>query len=202
VSDRRAALTFDAEHPSRRNCPPGNVDRILDALATSTVRATFFVQGRWATAYPDTARRIASGGHLIGNHSNHHAPMTLLSDDGIVEDLRGAEERIRSVTGVDPRPWLRCPFGRGQEDHRVVAAAGALGYRMAGWDVDGRDWDEDRTAVAVQDDVVRGVLRHGDGAVVLLHSWPEPTLHALPRIIQSLGAEGFGFVTFDEVADG
>jgi len=202
VSSRRAALTFDAEHPSRSHCAPATIDGILDVLDSSAVRATFFVQGRWATAYPDVARRIASNGHRIGNHSNHHAPMTLLPDEGIAEDIRGAEERIRAVAGADPRPWFRCPFGRGQDDPRVIAAASSLGYRMAGWDVDGRDWDEGRTPSSLQDDVVREVVRHGDGAVVLLHSWPEPTRQALPHTIEALRAEGFEFVTFDEVADG
>jgi len=201
VSRRRVALTFDAEHPSRSNCPPANIDGILDALDSSAVRAAFFVQGRWATAYPDVARRIASG-HRIGNHSNHHAPMTRLTDEGIAEDIREAEERIRSVTGADPRPWFRCPFGLGQDDPRVISAASSLGYRMARWDVDGRDWDEGRTAGSLGDDVIRDVVKHGDGAVVLLHSWPEPTRQALPHIIEALRGEGFGFVTFDEVADG
>jgi peptidoglycan/xylan/chitin deacetylase (PgdA/CDA1 family) len=202
VSSLRVALTFDAEHPSRERCPAGNIDRILDALQAAAVRATFFVQGRWATAYPESARRIAAGGHLIGNHSNFHAPMPVLSDAGIVVDIRGAAPRINEVTGADPKPWLRCPFGRGQEDPRVVAAANSLGYRMAGWDVDGRDWDEERTPASLESDVVQGVVRHGDGVVVLLHSWPEPTLLALPPIIESLREQGFGFAKIDEVADG
>src|SRR5438874_2503519 len=115
MSSPRTALTFDAEHPSRSKCPPGNHDLLLDTLEALATPATFFVQGRWATAYPQTARRIAAGRHPMGNHSNHHAPMTLLSDDGIREDIQEAERRIRSVAGADPRPWFRCPFGRGQE---------------------------------------------------------------------------------------
>ena len=42
----RVALTFDAEHPDRPGCPPGNAERILDTLEGSGVRATFFVVGR------------------------------------------------------------------------------------------------------------------------------------------------------------
>jgi len=50
----RVALTFDAEHPDRP-ARPGNDERLLDALAAAGVRATFFVQGRWAEAYPAVA---------------------------------------------------------------------------------------------------------------------------------------------------
>ena len=52
----RVALTFDAEHPDRPSAP-GVQERLLDSLRRLEVRATFFVQGRWAEAYPLTARR-------------------------------------------------------------------------------------------------------------------------------------------------
>jgi peptidoglycan/xylan/chitin deacetylase (PgdA/CDA1 family) len=202
MSRLRAALTFDAEHPSRELCPPGNEDRILDALAGAGARATFFLQGRWATAHPDAARRIARDGHLVGNHSNHHAPMPLLTDEGIEADVRGSEERIRAVTGADPRPWFRCPFGLGADDPRVVAGLAALGYRNVGWNVTASDWEGDRTGPDIERDVVAGVRSHGDGAIVLLHSWPGPTSEALPGLVASLLEGGFELVAVDEVADG
>lgn len=198
----RVALTFDAEHPSRSHCPPGAVDRVLDALGAAGARATFFVQGRWATAYPAVARRIAGDGHLVGNHSNFHAPMDLLSPEGLVEDIRAAEVRIIEATGTDPRPWFRCPFGRGQDDPEVVAAVERLGYRVAGWDVGAADWEDGRDATAVEDDVVGGAVEHGDGAVVLLHTWPRATADALPGILRRLQEHRFGFAGVDEVWDG
>jgi hypothetical protein len=83
----RVALTFDAEHPSRSHCPPGVQEALLEELANRGLRATFFVQGRWAKAYPQTARAIAAAGHLIGNHSHYHARMSLLSDEGLRIDV-------------------------------------------------------------------------------------------------------------------
>jgi len=197
----RVALTFDAEHPSRSHCPPGAVERILDALRTAGTRGSFFVQGRWATAYPAIAHRIATDGHLVGNHSNFHAPLDLLSPEGLVEDIRAAEVRITEATGVDPRPWFRCPFGRGQHDPDVVAAVERLGYRLVGWDVGAADWEDGRDAAAVEDDVVDGVVEHGDGAVVVLHTWPGATADAVPGILRTLQEQGFGFVGVDEVLD-
>jgi peptidoglycan/xylan/chitin deacetylase (PgdA/CDA1 family) len=202
MSSRRVALTFDTEHPSRSQCPPGNEDRILDTLAASDAPATFFLQGRWVTAHPELARRIASDGHLVGNHSNHHAPMPLLTDEGIEADVRGSEERIRTVTGADPRPWFRCPFGRGADDPRVLAALDGLGYRNVGWDVMAADWEDRRVASDVLSDVVTGVRARGHGAIVVLHSWPGPTSEALPGIVAGLREDGFELVTVDEVAGG
>ena len=191
------ALTFDAEHPDRALCPPDSPARILDTLAEAGVRATFFIQGRWASAYPALTRRIAVEGHRIGNHSHFHARMTMLSDAGLREDVREAEDRIRRTTGTDPRPWFRCPFGEGHEDPRVVAALGDLGYRDVHWDVLVADWEEWQTAEGVRQRVVQGVARNGP--IVLLHTWPGPTADALPRILTELRERDARFLTLDEL---
>jgi len=202
VSELRVALTFDAEHPDRSQCPAGTQDGILDALEDASLRATFFLQGRWVTAYPATARRVAEGGHLIGSHSDYHARMPLFSDDGVRADVAGAERSIKEVVGVDPRPWFRCPFGEGHDDPRILSLLGDLGYRNVHWDVDGEDWEDDRTAAAVEGAILDGTLRAGGDVVVLLHTWPAPTLTALPAILRRLREAGAAFATVDEVMDG
>ncbi len=195
---RRVALTFDAEHPDRP-APPGNAEALLAALARRGVRATFFVQGRWAEAYPETARAIASGGHLVGHHSHYHARLPLLTDAGIVEDVRDGAIEIRAATGVDPAPWFRCPFGAGADDPRVLAAIGSAGYRHVGWHVAADDWDPEHTGAFVTDAILRGVESCGDGAVVLLHTWPTATLEAIDPILDGLAAAGLEPCRIDEL---
>ena len=188
----QVALTIDAEHPSR---PDGEAagERILEVVADADVRATFFLQGRWASAYPAQAERIVAAGHLVGNHSHHHAPMNALTDDGIRADVRKAEETIRALAGVDPKPWFRCPFGAGAHDPRVLARLTELGYRNVGWNVNPYDWDDGRGGY----DIVSSVLGEAESleeAVVLLHSWPHATAEALPEIVAGLRAAGAEFV--------
>jgi len=184
----RVALTFDTEHPARP-CTGRVLELILASLAHAGAPATFFVQGRWARSSPDQARRIGSAGHLIGNHSHHHAPMDSLTEDGFRADVRAAGATIEAVTGVDPRPWFRCPFGEGMDDPDVVRRLAELGYVHVGWDVDPRDWHEDNDADSVTREVLEGI-RGLDDSVVLLHSWPDATAQALPRILSGLAAEG------------
>jgi peptidoglycan-N-acetylglucosamine deacetylase len=198
VTGFRVALTFDAEHPDRP-ATAGNVERLLDALAAAEVRATFFVQGRWAEAYPATARRIAAAGHLVGSHSHYHARMPLLSPAGFDTDVLAADEAIREHAGVDPRPWFRLPFGAGGDDPALIRRIEALGYRECGWDVNPEDWQLDRTVAELVDLVVPGVRACGDGAVVLQHSWPDPTWAALPEIVGQLRGAGASFVGIDEI---
>jgi peptidoglycan/xylan/chitin deacetylase (PgdA/CDA1 family) len=200
VSDGpRVALTFDAEHPDRSWCPPGNADRILDTLAAEGIEASFFVQGRWAEAYPATAKRIASEGHLVGHHSHYHARMPLLLGGGLEDDVADGERAIREALGVDPHPWFRCPFGAGHDDPRVLERLSALGYRNVYWSVQAEDWEPWRTGDAIAGDVVDGVRAHGDGAVVLLHTWPGGTAEGLSALVAGLRGLGSTFVTVDRL---
>jgi peptidoglycan/xylan/chitin deacetylase (PgdA/CDA1 family) len=198
-SPLRVALTFDAEHPDRPWCPPGNAERILDVLRDQGVRATFFVQGRWAQSQPAAARRIADDGHLIGHHSHYHARIPLLSDPGLDADLADGQAAIVAATGSDPRPWFRCPFGAGHDDPRVLRRVEAAGYRDVHWDVELEDWEAHRTGEAIAADCLDGVRDHGDGAVVLLHTWPGGTGDAVEPIITGLRALDASFVGVDEL---
>jgi peptidoglycan/xylan/chitin deacetylase (PgdA/CDA1 family) len=195
----RVALTFDAEHPDRPWCPPGNAEHLLDVLGAEQIRATFFVQGRWAEAYPATARRIADEGHLVGFHSHYHARMPLLLGGGFASDLADGTEAVLGTTGVDPHPWFRCPFGAGADDPRVLAELETAGYRNVGWHVELEDWEAWRTGAAIATDAIEGVRAHGDGVVVLLHTWPGATGEGIQAMVDGLRGLGASFVTVDEL---
>jgi peptidoglycan/xylan/chitin deacetylase (PgdA/CDA1 family) len=192
----RVALTFDAEHPDRPHRPSVTAG-LLDVLAERGVASTWFLQGRWVEAEPGLARRVADDGHQVGNHSFYHARMPLFSDAGLTTDVRDAEAAIRDATGVDPRPWFRCPFGAGEDDPRVQSTLAALGYRDIGADVVLEDWEPWRTGEAMAADALDRVPAVGDGAVVLFHAWPPGTLDALPAIIDGLRTAGATFVRID-----
>jgi peptidoglycan-N-acetylglucosamine deacetylase len=185
----RIALTIDTEHPDRP-CTPGNLPAILDALRAAGTRASFFIQGRWASANPAIARRIAEDGHTIGNHSNSHAPMDMLTDAGIAGSMSEAEEMIERASGVNPRPWFRCPYGHGQDDPRVLAAIERAGYRHVSWTIDTYDWQPDRTPADLVERVLDGHAREGDGAIAIMHSWPDVTAAALPALLERLRRAG------------
>jgi peptidoglycan-N-acetylglucosamine deacetylase len=198
----RVALTFDAEHPDRPADHAAEV-RLLDALDRLGVRASFFLQGRWVEAYPERARRIASAGHLIGSHGYYHARMPLLNRVGLDKDIAGAEVAIIRETGVDPKPWFRCPFGAGGTDPRVLGRIEAAGYRHVGWDVEGEDWAPGLSGEDLEQVIVDGVAaRRADGAsssIVLLHTWPTPTAIAMAGLVRRLSEGGAALVGLDEL---
>jgi peptidoglycan/xylan/chitin deacetylase (PgdA/CDA1 family) len=51
------------------------------------------------------------------------------------------------------------------------------------------DWHKDSDADAVERRVLEGI-RARDDSIVLMHSWPDSTAEALPRILDGLVAEG------------
>ena len=70
------------------------------------------------------------------------------------------------------------------------------------WDVEAKDWYAGQTADSVTRAVLDGGRAHGDGAIVLLHTWPGPTSDALGPIVERLRADGASFVTVEEVLGG
>src|SRR5436309_9099532 len=66
LADKEVVLTFD-DGPL-----PPYTDRILETLAAECVKATFFMVGRQANAYPATVRRVYNEGHTIASHSQNH----------------------------------------------------------------------------------------------------------------------------------
>lgn len=195
----RVALTFDAEHPDRPHHLVGREHAILDTLGDLGVRATFFVQGRWAEAFPDQARRIGDEGHLVGNHSHYHAQMQLLTEAGLRQDLTAAAGVIERRCRRDPVPWFRSPFGAGASDPRVQAALAELGYRQVLWTSSGDDWEPAKTPAQVEDDLVAAAIAHGDGAILLSHTWPSHTHVSLASTVARLRVAGAVLVTVDEL---
>ena len=66
LNDHEVVITFD-DGP----IPPYS-NAILDTLASQCVKATYFLVGEMAQAYPSIVRRIYNAGHTIGTHSQNH----------------------------------------------------------------------------------------------------------------------------------
>lgn len=189
VGAKVIALTYD-DGPR-----PGNTDAVLAALSAYDARATFFMLGSMAKAYPGTAAKVRRAGHAIGDHSYSHAVLPRKSAPGISREITEAAKWIRRATGVEP-VWFRPPYGSTSSTVRAVASR--LGFRHILWDLDTNDW-RGRGASATSS----YVLGHAySGAVVLMHDGPAQrigTAAATRTICRELGRRGYDFVTLDEL---
>jgi peptidoglycan/xylan/chitin deacetylase (PgdA/CDA1 family) len=125
--------------------------------------------------------------------------MGLFSPPGFRTDVAAAEAVIRRVVRIDPRPWFRLPFGAAATDPRRIALLADLGYRHVGWHVEPREWRTRATVKDVAASIVDGARARGDGAIVLLHTWPRPVPDALSIAIPALNAVGARFVRVDQL---
>ena len=186
----RVALTFD-DGPD-----PEFTAQILDTLKARGAVASFFVVGRQVQRLPELTRRIANEGHEIGNHSWSHPDLTGLSESAIKMELAATGRVIEAVTGHRPMlfrpPYIGDARPSTEERLRPMAVANALGYRVAGLEVDTKDWFETNPQTIVAN-AIHGVER-GNGRIILLHDAGgdrSSTIAALGPLIDSLRARGY-----------
>jgi peptidoglycan/xylan/chitin deacetylase (PgdA/CDA1 family) len=78
------------------------VPRILDLLRRHDIRASFFIPGHTALAYPDLVRSIAADGHELGHHGWVHEGLSQLDPEREREYLRRGLDALDTVAGVRP----------------------------------------------------------------------------------------------------
>jgi peptidoglycan/xylan/chitin deacetylase (PgdA/CDA1 family) len=193
TSDRVVALTFDA------GANDEGVASILDTLRREHVPATFFLTGTFADRFPESAQAMAA--HRIGNHSMTHPHFRQLPEEQIAYELSASAARIRSVTGADPAPWFRFPFG--DRDEYTIEIVNIAGYVPVRWTVDTLGWQGTRGGQTSSSVLQRVINTLVSGQIVLMHVGSNPedgsTLdaNALPEMIRELRERGYSFVTLD-----
>jgi peptidoglycan/xylan/chitin deacetylase (PgdA/CDA1 family) len=181
--DRKVvALTFD-------DGPSEYTEGFLDVLREKGVPGTFFEVGQEMGGREDTMRRILAEGNEIGDHTMNHVEYPGYSQ------IAGDRSLIASITHFTP--CLFRPPGGGVNSS-VVATAGGLGMRTVNWDVDPRDWSTPGTGA-----IYSNIVGHAQpGSIILMHDGGGPrgeTLAALPQIIDTLRARGYGFETVTQL---
>lgn len=75
-------------------------DRVLEILAETNTRATFFVLGWLAEKHPALIRRIAEAGHEIGTHGYDHEKLYDITPQALRRDLSRAKAATEDVIGA------------------------------------------------------------------------------------------------------
>jgi polysaccharide deacetylase family protein (PEP-CTERM system associated) len=103
--------------------------RLLDVLDEAGVRATFFVLGNVADAYPELVREVARRGHEVGSHTHSHELIFNLEPAAFRADVERSLGGLQDLTG-QPVLGFRAPeFSVGHLRHWCFEILAELGFR-------------------------------------------------------------------------
>lgn len=186
------ALTFDdGPHPTYTN-------QILDILKEYDVKATFFVLGKFAEAYPDIIIRQWQEGHEIGNHTYSHVDAKRVSKKVLYNEYKKTQEIIENLINHQPR-LFRPPYG--SFDSQALDIVEMHDSIIVLWSAhqDSKDWSNPDVEEIVNTTLSN--IRNGD--IILFHDYvyydESSTVEALKEIIPELKSRGYRFVTISEL---
>ncbi len=209
---RGVALTFDMGG----RLDPG-VD-ILNFLIQHRVCATLFPTG--AMAQTPQGREIMGivRAHPelfeIGNHTMHHCDLVRggggspseapckgvpPTAEFIRRQLTDAQAILRQLSGQNPQPYWRPPYG--SVNGAVVSAAASAGYtKTFMWDIDTIDWKPISDGGPTPQQIAAKVITSAEGGSnVLMHLGGYETLEALRIMVPGLRERGFTLTSLSDL---
>ena len=184
-------LTFDAGYEN------GHTAAILDVLKQHEAPAAFFVVGPYIEQNPELVRRMASAGHIVGNHTWHHWDMDKIGDRATFEkELADTAAAYETATGKEMPRYYRPP--RGVYADRNLEMAKALGYKTVFWSLAYVDWKQDEQP-SREEAFDKLLSRVHNGAVVLLHSTSATNAEILDELLTKWEEMGYRFGSLEEL---
>lgn len=184
VTPRYIALTFD-DGPHAET-----TEALLDGLRERDAHATFFLIGEQIEGKEDLLLRMRDEGHQIGNHTFTHVRLDRSSQSGLQEIAR-TDALLQQVLGPGDY-WIRPPWGFASS-----AMKQSVTQPLIYWSLDTQDWSV-RNADIIAQDIIQNAQ---SGDIVLLHDSHPTSVTAALRAIDTLSAQGFQFVTVEELFD-
>lgn len=181
--EKRIAITFD-DGPHRLYTP-----KLLDGLKERGIHATFFLVGENIGNNEALVKRMAEEGHLIGNHTFSHVQLTKMKKEDACREVQQTNERICAVTG-SPVLYIRPPYGSWNDELQAE-----IPMTVTLWNLDSEDWKSQNTGKIVE--LVESEAE--EGSIILLHDIFDTSVEAALRIVDDLTAQGYTFVTVDEL---
>jgi peptidoglycan/xylan/chitin deacetylase (PgdA/CDA1 family) len=185
LNDHEVVLTFD-DGPLPRYTNP-----LLETLASECVKATFFMVGQMARAYPSMVRRVYDEGHTVANHTQNH-PIRKMSMDQAAREIEGGFESLRKAIGDSQAvsPFFRIPgLLRQKSVEQYLAAHGDMTWSA---DFLADDWTRINNSEVARRAISR-IEARGRG-ILLLHDIHARTVLALPEILNELKSRGYKVV--------
>lgn len=106
-----------------------NTEALLALFAERGVRATWFLLGEVAAAFPGLVARIAAGGHELGVHGFHHFRIQRFNPATFREAIRRAKETVEQAGGCAVLGHRAVAFSVTARTPWVYEVLAELGFR-------------------------------------------------------------------------
>jgi polysaccharide deacetylase family protein (PEP-CTERM system associated) len=108
-----------------------NIDRVLELLAESGSKATFFTLGWLAERYPRTVCDIVASGHELASHGQAHLRASEQSRDEFAADIGRAKRTLEDTAGTAVRGYRAPSFSIGQGNLWAFDCIAEAGYHYS-----------------------------------------------------------------------
>lgn len=184
-SKKLIAFTFD-DGPMK-----GRTERVLKALEKEDFRATFFMLGQNAQAYPDVVEKVYKSGNEVAGHSWDHPLLTRLSSEQIKNQQDKMNAALFKACG-SKAAIFRPPYGGFNDNVKKNIDA-----PLILWNIDTLDW-KTKSAPATEKAILD---KAQDGDIVLMHDIHEPTVQAVEHVLPILKQRGYEVCTVSELLE-
>ena len=192
-SRHEIALTFD-DGPHPKDTP-----QVLEMLSEHSIRATFFLVGRYVEQHPALVKQIHQSGHQFGIHCYRHRPFPLENPLALRAQLEHTRNIIANAGGIAPETIkdLRPPYGAFTS--KTLTLLKDWGYQPVMWNNMPPHWMQpvSWTISQIFDQIISGSIivlhdGHGHGTKVA---------QILDIIIPKLRIQGYSFVTIKQIRE-
>ncbi|MDK9694865.1 MAG: polysaccharide deacetylase family protein [Siculibacillus sp.] len=195
LEPKEVVLTFD-DGPMQ-----GRTERVLEALDKECTKASFFIVGQMAKAYPETLRKTAANGHTIAYHTMTH-PLTMVkwpldkAQANVRDGWQTVDQILYGKAGDAPAtPFFRYP---GLFNSRALNDW-FNGLDMGVWAIDaaGNDWLKGYITLADGPNVMNRALAELEarqGGILLLHDIKDSSSSIVGPLLRELKKRGYRIV--------
>jgi peptidoglycan/xylan/chitin deacetylase (PgdA/CDA1 family) len=184
LQEGEVVLTFDdGPHPTY-TIP------ILDALDEHCIKATFFMVGRQALAFPKFAREVGRRGHSVGTHTWSHANLGRSSAEKIRSEIELGISAVQFALNGPTAPMFRFPYlsdPRSAQEYLQSRDTANVSI-----DVDSHDF-RTRSPARMISNVLKGLEAKKKG-IILFHDIQPSTAHGIRQLLKELKARGYRVV--------
>lgn len=181
-------LTFDCGYEA------GYTEAILDVLAETNVKATFFITAHYLNTASDIVKRMIEEGHIVGNHTVNHKCLPNISDEEIKDEVMKLHNAVYEKFGYE-MTYFRPP--KGEFSERVIKIVKDLGYTTVMWSSAYDDWDTNKQG-REEYGKKKIVDNIHNGCVLLLHATSQDNSKILKDVIEQIKNMGYEFKNIDE----